>query len=58
MNGIIRPGIKSEPSINNILTTEGIKIESKIDKIATIINPFFIKKTGFLSYGCFCCVDS
>ena len=47
MNGIIRPGIKSEPSINNIFTTEGIRIESKIDKIATMISPFFIKKTGF-----------
>ena len=33
MNGMITPGIKSEPSINNILTTDGIKIESKIDKI-------------------------
>ena len=40
-------GNKSEPSINNIFTTDGIKIESKIDKIATMISPFFIKKTGF-----------
>ena len=47
MNGMITPGIKSEPSINNILTTDGIKIERKIDKIATMISPFFIKKTGF-----------
>ena len=47
MNGMITPGIKSEPSINNIFTTDGIKIESKIDKIATMISPFFIKKTGF-----------
>ena len=47
MNGMIIPGIKSEPSINNIFTTDGIKIESKIDKIATMISPFFIKKTGF-----------
>ena len=47
MNGIIRPGIKSEPSINNIFTTDGIRTESKIDKIATMISPFFIKKTGF-----------
>ena len=31
MNGMITPGIKSDPSINNILTTDGIKIESKID---------------------------
>ena len=30
MNGMITPGIKSEPTINNILTTDGIKIESKI----------------------------
>ena len=47
MNGMIIPGIKSEPSINNIFTTDGIKIESKIDKMATMISPFFIKKTGF-----------
>ena len=47
MNGMIIPGIKSDPSINNIFTTDGIKIESKIDKIATMISPFLIKKTGF-----------
>ena len=47
MNGMIIPGMKSEPSINNIFTTDGIKIESKIEIIATMISPFFIKKTGF-----------
>ena len=41
MNGIIRPGIKSEPSTNNIVTTDGIKMESKIDPIISIIIPTF-----------------
>ena len=34
MNGMMTPGIKSEPRINNIFTTDGIKIESKINILA------------------------